>query len=318
MDGQQCWLVDLSSDLRVDEVLDKIIENAHRALPGKDFALVVVDEEGAASCARSSGMGPAARRRLSAWAEAAGALEGPQAVDDLADDSALERLAMRAHGRAFGELRSRPLTWQDRKLGAFVAVAESDDRFDSDDEDLLDDYALQAGIALSNAMLFQRLLEHATEDALTGLPNRRELDGLLRRELERSARYGEVFSLVMLDLDGFKNVNDSRGHHAGDTLLRDVAETVRETCRTADVAARFGGDEFALILPQTDQFEAAALCERLRVEVETLGKVSVSWGVAEYPTHGTRKDDLLRAADAAMYASKPKLVGGERSLARGA
>ena len=83
-------------------------------------------------------------------------------------------------------------------------------------------------------------------------------------------------------------------------------------CRASDVAARLGGDEFGLALPQTHQFEAAALCERLRAQIEALADVSLSWGVAEYPTHGVTAAKLLRAADAAMYASKPRLVGVER------
>ena len=309
MEGRQCWLIDLSSDLRLDEVMDKIVENALEALPGKDFAIVTVpddaDDADDAECQRSSGLGPGGRRRLASWVVESGALDAPLAVDDLAAEEDLERLAMRAHGHGFAQLRSEPLAPGGRRLGALVALAPEGELFEDYDVEILSLYAEQAGIALSNAQLFQQLVEHATEDALTGLPNRREFESLLRRELERSSRYGEIFSLVMLDLDGFKSVNDTRGHGAGDTLLREVASTVRETCRTADVAARFGGDEFALILPETDQYAAAALCERLRVEVETLGPVSLSWGVAEYPTHGTRRSDLLRGADAAMYASKP-------------
>lgn len=306
MDGHRCWLIDLASDLRIDEVIDRIVENALQAMPGKDFALVVVDEEGVAVCPRSSGMGPGARRRLAGWAAESGALDSPRSLEDLAAEPALERLAMRTHDSSFTRLRSVPLHAHGRGLGALIALAGPDDDFDRETEETLAAFGEQAAIALSNGLMFQHLIEQATEDALTGLPNRREFESLLRRELERSARYGEIFSLAMLDLDGFKSVNDTRGHDVGDNLLRDVAATIAEACRTADLAARFGGDEFALVLPATDQFAAAALCERLRTEVETLGPVSLSWGVAEYPTHGTRRADLLRAADAAMYASKPQ------------
>ena len=301
-----CWLIDLSSDLRLDEVLDRIVENALRALPGKDFALVVLDEDGDPGCPRSSGIGPGARRRLAAWAATAGAIDAPQARDHLIEDPELERLAMRAHGHGFAQLRAEPLRAHDRRLGALVVLAAPGNLFTDEDAELLSAFAEQAAIALSNALLFQDLVEQATEDALTALPNRRQFEVLLRRELERSGRYGEIFTVAMLDLDRFKAVNDNCGHDAGDTLLRDVAATVMETCRTADVPARYGGDEFALILPETDQYAAAALCERLRTEVEALGPVSLSWGVAEYPTHGTRRAELLRAADAAMYASKPQ------------
>ena len=305
MNGQ-CWLIDLSSDLRLEEVLDKIIENALGALPGKDFALVLSDADGEIGAARSSGLSPAGRRLVTGWAEAAGALDDPQQVGDLRSVPELERLAMHAHGKGFAELASRPLRCDERGAGALVALAPADSPLGADDAATFAAYTAQAEIALSNALLFQRLVEHATEDQLTGLPNRRQFESLLRRELERSSRYGEVFSLVMIDLDGFKSVNDTHGHGEGDSLLRSVADRLRETCRTADVAARIGGDEFALILPATDQFEAAALCERLRTKIEGLGEVSLSWGVAEYPTHGTRRAELLKAADSAMYASKPR------------
>jgi diguanylate cyclase (GGDEF)-like protein len=118
----------------------------------------------------------------------------------------------------------------------------------------------------------------------------------------------------MLDLDQFKQLNDSRGHQEGDRVLRQAAQTIRAACRASDLAGRLGGDEFGLLLPETNQFEAAALCERLRAAIERLGDVSLSWGVAQYPTHGVTTTALSRAADAAMYASKPRLVGGERAL----
>ena len=95
--------------------------------------------------------------------------------------------------------------------------------------------------------------------------------------------------------------------------MRQAADTIQEACRASDIPGRLGGDEFALLLPETNQFAAAALCERLRAEVETLADVSLSWGVAEYPTHGVTASALSRAADAAMYASKPRLLGGGRT-----
>jgi diguanylate cyclase (GGDEF)-like protein len=191
-------------------------------------------------------------------------------------------------------------------------VALAAEEFGDEDRELLALFAEQAAVALANAHLFQTLLENATQDSLTGLANRREFERLLARELERSSRYGEIFSLAFIDVDGFKALNDSQGHAAGDVLLRRGADTIQEACRASDVAGRVGGDEFAILLPQTNQFEAAALCERLRAQVERLADVSLSWGVAEYPTHGVTASGLSGAADAAMYASKPRLVGGER------
>lgn len=291
----QCWLQDLSSDLRLEEVLDKTIENALDACPGREFALLLMGEE-ELNVVRTSGLGPGSRRRIEDWARSSGeTLAEPQETGDLGGHRSL---------------RSVPLMFKGRSLGVLVALGA--DRFDDEDCELLALFAEQAAVALANAHLFQTLLENATQDSLTGLANRREFERLLARELERSSRYGEIFSLAFIDVDGFKALNDSQGHAAGDVLLRQGADTIQDACRASDVAGRLGGDEFAILLPQTNQFEAAALCERLRLEVEKLADVSLSWGVAEYPTHGVTASGLSRAADAAMYASKPRLVGGER------
>ena len=313
--ANQCWLIDLSSDLRLEEVLDRTLERVRDERPGYEFALLIMvaDE---LSVVRTSGLGPGARRRLEMWARSCEtALAEPLEIDNLQHHPELCGLATRL---SQGALRALPLLFKGRSLGVLIALAPEGELFDDEDRELLAAFTEQAAVALANAHLFQTLLENATHDPLTDLPNRREFDRQLRRELERSSRYGEIFSLAILDLDGFKQLNDSRGHQAGDTLLRDAAETIQEACRASDFSGRIGGDEFALLLPETNQFEAAALCERLRAEVETLADVSLSWGVAEYPMHGVTSHTLSRAADAAMYASKPRMVGGERALVRSA
>jgi diguanylate cyclase (GGDEF)-like protein len=294
MGGRQvaCWLLDLSSDLRLDEVLDRTIENALRAFPGREFALLAF-VEAELRVVRASGREPRLRRRLEKWAQSTvKALAEPQEADEPRT------------------LHSAPLLFKGRSLGVLVAIGDLDD----EERDLLAAFSEQAAVALANAHLFQTLIDNAAQDPLTGLPNRREFDRLLAHELERASRYGDVFSITILDVDRFKQLNDTRGHAAGDTLLRRAADTIQAACRGSDVAGRIGGDEFGLLLPETHQFEAAALCERLRAQIEALADVSLSWGVAEYPTHGVTAAKLSRAADAAMYASKPRLVGGERAL----
>jgi diguanylate cyclase (GGDEF)-like protein len=306
----QCWLTDLVTDPRLEEVLDKTIEAATAACPGHEFALLILDDE--LSVVRTSGLGPGARRRLEVWArDSATALSEPLEIGDLQRNPELRGLASRL---SQGALLALPLIVKRRSLGVLIALAPEDESFGDDDREVLTAFVEQAAVAIANAHLVQRLLENATHDALTDLPNRREFDRLLARELERSSRYGEIFSLAILDVDEFKQLNDSQGHHAGDTLLRQVADTIQEVCRASDMAARLGGDEFAVLLPETNQFEAAALCERLRAEVEALADVSLSWGIAEYTKHGVTVTALMRAADAAMYASKPRMVGGERVL----
>ncbi|HYL40053.1 MAG TPA: GGDEF domain-containing protein [Candidatus Binatus sp.] len=156
-------------------------------------------------------------------------------------------------------------------------------------------------------------------DTLTGLYNRTYFFAALEREIARSERSGRGFCLVMLDLDDLKTVNDRHGHHAGDEFLRSVAETVRSGIRRIDVAARYGGDEFVALLPETDPTGGWVLAEKIRIGVAegTIagvdGSQTVSVGVVSYPTDGRTADALMISADRAMYVSKR---GGKNRVAR--
>jgi diguanylate cyclase (GGDEF)-like protein len=170
----------------------------------------------------------------------------------------------------------------------------------------------QAVVALENARLHRAVERQASLDGLTGLANRRSAQEALHAEVSRATRFGGEVALVMADLDGFKAVNDRFGHPVGDTVLRDFAETLRATVREVDVAGRWGGEEFIVILPGTDGIGAAQLAERVRVAFEerrvltvdgTPIPVTASFGVAAYPDH-TPEDALVAAADAALYQAK--------------
>lgn len=159
----------------------------------------------------------------------------------------------------------------------------------------------------------KNLNEQAITDALTGLLNRRYLDEYLPREIARAARKGESVAVVMLDLDHFKRFNDSFGHEAGDRVLQDVAGLLRALVRSGDVACRFGGEEFVLIMSGTGRDGALRRAEDIRAAVSRLelvhrdrplGHVTVSLGLALFPEHGDSADVLLRAADGALYAAK--------------
>jgi diguanylate cyclase (GGDEF)-like protein len=155
-----------------------------------------------------------------------------------------------------------------------------------------------------------RLVELSTTDALTGLYNRRALIERLRHELARAARYEEPLSLALLDVDGLKALNDRAGHRAGDAALVVVASAVRDGSRASDFAARWGGDEFALIAPNTAGDAAASLGERVRTLVAAggaaAGGVTVSIGIATLPpaTQPADPEALVRAADVALYEAK--------------
>jgi two-component system, cell cycle response regulator len=160
----------------------------------------------------------------------------------------------------------------------------------------------------------QRELERlVVSDPLTGLYNRRYLVERLGQEMNRVDRYGGTLALAMIDLDGFKPVNDRWGHVFGDRLLRAVAAEISRSLRTPDVAARYGGDEFAVILPQTQPEGALRVCERIRKAVEQLAlnageqpvSVTATLGVADYPSDGiSTAEELIHAADEALYGAK--------------
>lgn len=157
----------------------------------------------------------------------------------------------------------------------------------------------------------------ARTDALTGLANRRELEGRFAGELERSTRGGRPLSIVVLDLDWFKEFNDRFGHAAGDHALVQLGEALRRATRTSDIVARLGGEEFAVLAPETDEHEGFQLAERLRAEVRATfarqqEKMTVSCGVAGFPMHGITTGELLHSADRALYEAKEG--GRDRSV----
>jgi diguanylate cyclase (GGDEF)-like protein len=159
----------------------------------------------------------------------------------------------------------------------------------------------------------QRLQEQAISDPLTGLYNRRYLNEFLPRELARSGRNGTPVAVMLIDLDHFKRVNDSFGHEAGDIVLTAIGALLREKVRGSDIACRYGGEEFALVLPETSEEPAARRAEDIRVAISSLelshagtrmGKVTASCGIALFPDHADDTDTLLRVADVALYAAK--------------
>jgi diguanylate cyclase (GGDEF)-like protein len=170
----------------------------------------------------------------------------------------------------------------------------------------------QAAIALENARLHDIVQWQAITDELTGLVNRRRFLESLRSEITRGERLGGRLSVVLADLDDFKPINDRFGHHGGDEVLQAFADLIRAHCRDVDVAARLGGEEFAILLPETDLSGALAGAERLRRALSQLRiwlgdgqevTVTASFGVAEL-VEGQSLDDLLRAADTALYRAK--------------
>lgn len=186
------------------------------------------------------------------------------------------------------------------------------DGFDETDVSTLATFAAQAAIALDNVRLHEEAQRLSLTDPLTGLFNYRYLRESLRRELERANRFGRTLAVVALDLDHFKDVNDTYGHAVGDLVLVEIARRIRGVTREVDVAFRRGGEEFVILLPETDTAGGSALARRLAGEVrgtpvrarDHMINVTVSIGVAVYPEHGGTGSAVLEAADIALYAAK--------------
>jgi diguanylate cyclase (GGDEF)-like protein len=163
------------------------------------------------------------------------------------------------------------------------------------------------GTLLDNARLFMNVRHLAISDPLTGLANYRHLIDVLESEIERSGRTGREFSVLLLDLDGLKSINDRFGHLVGSRALRRLADVLRVYSRSVDTPARYGGDEFALVMPETGSQAARRVADRIRERLASQTeqpRISVSVGVAVYPSSGVTAERLLMAADRALYAMK--------------
>jgi diguanylate cyclase (GGDEF)-like protein len=166
---------------------------------------------------------------------------------------------------------------------------------------------------LDNAQLFSQVRTLAISDSLTGLANYRRLVDVLQNELERSGRTDRPFSVLLMDLDRLKGINDRYGHLAGSRALCRVADILRLHCRSIDTAARYGGDEFALVLPETGETAAQQVADRIRERLESdeeIPKLSLSIGIATFPQCGHSVQQLLESADRALYTMKEKSKGG--------
>ena len=213
---------------------------------------------------------------------------------------------------------SYPITMKGRKIGVLNVADKIGDRtFDDVDLSLLEIIGPQIAVALESAEWQERATQFqlmSITDPLTGLLNRRYLEERLTDELNRSQRYNYAMSCLMIDIDDFKNYNDSNGHQAGDVALKITAHALKAALRSADVACRYGGEEFCILLPQTSLSEAGVIAERMRQRVaereypfgksQPLGTVTVSIGISTFAKYIDTGEKVIAAADRALYVAK--------------
>jgi len=203
-----------------------------------------------------------------------------------------------------------PIKNKDALVGILtVGKKLHDSSYQSEDLDLVMTMSTQAGVVMENAQLYATAKMRANTDELTGLFNHRYFHERLEEEIGRGLRFGVIFSLILLDLDLFKRYNDVHGHLAGDKILKQVGECFKSSLRGIDMAFRYGGDEFAVILPGTSSDDAYKVAERIRKEIErTLDAqgllLTCSLGIASWPTDGVVRDGLMQCADSALYHAK--------------
>jgi diguanylate cyclase (GGDEF)-like protein len=208
-----------------------------------------------------------------------------------------------------GNLIVVPLCSEKRSIGVVVIEHSlpAGSRVEGRVVTTIERFTAHAALALENAWLLEQVRQSAATDGLTGIANRRHFDISLDQQISSAVAARETTSLLLIDIDHFKRLNDQHGHQVGDEVLRRVAELIAIAARTGDTPARYGGEEFGVILAATDAEQAETAAERLRVAIATadLGApVTVSIGLATFPQHGANAFELIRAADAALYTAK--------------
>jgi diguanylate cyclase (GGDEF)-like protein len=213
-----------------------------------------------------------------------------------------------------GSMLVAPLATEGKTTGVLVVENEMVDALTQEDALFLEAIGPHMAAVIEVA---QRHREVAFYDGLTGVHNHRYFYERLTEELARSARYSYPVTIGIIDVDGLKEINDTRGHLAGDETLREIGQVLKKNVRTSDVVARYGGDEFAIIMPQTNREEAQKLMDRInllldsrtvRLNGESFPLPSRSHGLATYPTDGEQPTELFDVADARLYQSRGKKI----------
>jgi diguanylate cyclase (GGDEF)-like protein len=300
------YLTELAGSIDLDEVLSRTLE-AGGAVPGVDAALVSIASGGAKPIVATLGLSAEEAQRQ--------VVSGPPDGHQARAISLVYQYPPTLDGADLVHSGlAVPVPGEAEPVGFLIVYSRSPDhRFAEDEIRQLEELAARAGPAIENARRFREARQLADLDALTGLHNRRYFHETLAREVARAHRYGRELALVVFDLDDFKAINDRIGHLAGDAVLAETADRVKDVVRSADIACRVGGDEFAVILPESSTADADQLYHRLLGAVSSrpvgqAGRLFVSAGIAEL-TDADDPTKFFERADEALYRAKERGKG---------
>jgi diguanylate cyclase (GGDEF)-like protein len=295
------FLGELGGSIDLDEVLSRTLE-AGGAIPGVDAALVSIQSDGEKPIVATMGLSADEAQRQ--------VISGPPNGHEARAISLVYQYPAALEGQELVHSGlAVPVPGEAGSIG-FIAIYSRSPSYRFEEEMIreLEELAKRAGPAIDNARRFKEARKLADLDALTGLHNRRYFHETLGREVSRAHRYGRQLALIVFDLDDFKAINDRIGHLSGDAVLAETAERVREAVRSADIPCRVGGDEFAVVLPESSTHDADQLYHRLRGAVSSrpvgqAGRLFLSAGIAELHPDDDPTSFFVRA-DEALYRAK--------------
>ncbi len=310
----------LTSSLELSDILSKIMEKVKEMTKAEAWSVILVDQESGELVFEKTDVKKTKeiqKIRLRMGEGIAGwvAQEGiPVVVPDVSKDERFVGKIDKAIHFKTKSLMCVPIKINDQVLGVIELVNKTTgDHFGKEDLDLMMRLVDQTALAVERTSLYQKMTELAITDDLTKLFNTRYLNRTIDVEIQRSSRYNSSVSLIFMDIDHFKRINDRYGHLIGSKVLVEMGQLLLKSLRTIDIVARYGGDEFVIVLPQTPPSAAVQIAERMRKAVEQNTflkkegyslKMTASFGVASYPESANSKEELIRIADDAMYRVK--------------